>query len=202
MAAMGKSHAAGGLRIHACRHRAYRRPSASSRGPGCPGPLSQNRTSPVHIPLFGTAGFLLADFHHCRPVYDLALSQHQAWLLLCRGDDLPVPPLFGQRHQPAFGEMRVAQSSVDSRIVATTCVVAFSCKGRGACPSRSARRMCGSAAHLVDHVQPDIAVRQWVLTAPHEVRRVLALGPAALTACGRIFVEEASRAWRERRRVS
>jgi hypothetical protein len=32
-----------------------------------------------------------------------------------------------------------------------------------------------------------------VLTAPHEVRRVLALRPDALTACGRLFVEEIAR---------
>jgi hypothetical protein len=47
---------------------------------------------------------------------------------------------------------------------------------------------------LVDHVLPvDVPVRQWVLTAPHEVRRVLALRPNALTACGRLFVEEIAR---------
>jgi hypothetical protein len=42
--------------------------------------------------------------------------------------------------------------------------------------------MCDSAAHRVDHVLPDVPVRQWVLTAPHEARRVLALRPDALTA--------------------
>jgi hypothetical protein len=46
---------------------------------------------------------------------------------------------------------------------------------------------------LVDHVLPDVAVRQWVLTAPHEVRRVLALRPDALTAAARLFVEEIAR---------
>ena len=80
------------------------------------------------------------------------------------------------------------------RVLCSTCgeeiLVGFSCKCRGACPSCSARRMCGCAAHLVDHVVPDVPVRQWVLTAPHEVRRTLALRPEALTACGRIFVEE------------
>ena len=83
------------------------------------------------------------------------------------------------------------------RVVCPKCrqeiVVAYSCKCRGACPSCSARRMCDAAAHLVDHVLPDVPVRQWVLTAPHEVRRVLALRPDALTAQGRIFVEEIAR---------
>ncbi len=53
--------------------------------------------------------------------------------------------------------------------------------------------MCRTAAHLVDHVLPDVPVRQWVLTAPHEIRRVLALRPAALTAQNRLFVEEIAR---------
>jgi hypothetical protein len=39
-------------------------------------------------------------------------------------------------------------------------------------------------------------MRQWVLTAPFEVRRVMALRPDALSACNRIFVEEIAR-WRK-----
>ena len=36
-------------------------------------------------------------------------------------------------------------------------VVAFSCKGRGFCPSCGARHMAAMEAHLVDHVIPDAA---------------------------------------------
>lgn len=80
------------------------------------------------------------------------------------------------------------------RVACPTCrkeiLVGYSCKCRGACPSCAARRMCGTAAHLLDHVLPaDVPVRQWVLTTPPEVRRVLALRPDALTACGRLFAE-------------
>jgi hypothetical protein len=47
----------------------------------------------------------------------------------------------------------------------------------------------------VDHVLlPDVPVRQWVLTAPNETRRVLALRLDALMVQGRIFVEEIARA--------
>jgi hypothetical protein len=53
-------------------------------------------------------------------------------------------------------------------------LVAFSCKGRGFCPSCGGRRMAERAAHLVDDVLPFVAVRQWVLTFPHRVRYVLA----------------------------
>ena len=91
----------------------------------------------------------------------------------------------------AHGFLRVACPRCRQEIV-----VAYSCKCRGACPSCSARRMCGTGAHLVDHVLPDTAMRQWVLTAPFEVRRVMALRAEALSACNRIFVEEIAR-WRK-----
>ncbi|MDD5308977.1 MAG: transposase zinc-binding domain-containing protein [Deltaproteobacteria bacterium] len=53
--------------------------------------------------------------------------------------------------------------------------VAFSCKGRGFCPSCTGRRMSETAARLVDDVFPRGApVRQWVLSLPIEVRYRLA----------------------------
>lgn len=60
-------------------------------------------------------------------------------------------------------------------------LVAFSCKRRGFCPSCCARRMIESAAHLVDHVFPEVAVRQWVLTFPFPLRFLLAAQPEVLT---------------------
>lgn len=72
-------------------------------------------------------------------------------------------------------------------------VVAFSCKGRGFCPSCGARRMAATAAHLVDYVIPDAApVRQWVLSLPYRVRFVCAYDPAALAAVRRILVRAVS----------
>jgi hypothetical protein len=53
-------------------------------------------------------------------------------------------------------------------------LVAFSCKGRGFCPSCCGRRMCALAAHLVDGVFGDLPVRQWVLTLPYRLRYALA----------------------------
>ncbi|MCP4603721.1 MAG: transposase [Proteobacteria bacterium] len=53
--------------------------------------------------------------------------------------------------------------------------VAFSCKGRGFCPSCTGRRMADTAARLVDDVFPaDVPVRQWVLSLPIEIRYRLA----------------------------
>ena len=72
-------------------------------------------------------------------------------------------------------------------------VVAFSCKGRGFCPSCGGRRMAATAAHLVDHVIPDAApVRQWVLSLPYRVRFVCAHDPAAFAAVRRILVRAVS----------
>jgi hypothetical protein len=61
-------------------------------------------------------------------------------------------------------------------------LVAFSCKGRGLCPSCNARRMAETAAHLVDHVIPPLPVRQWVLSVPKRLRWYLEREPQAVTA--------------------
>jgi hypothetical protein len=53
-------------------------------------------------------------------------------------------------------------------------LVAFSCKGRGFCPSCGGRRMTERAAHLVDHVFPCVPIRQWVLSLPYRMRYMLA----------------------------
>ena len=59
-------------------------------------------------------------------------------------------------------------------------LVAFSCKRRGFCPTCGARRMVESAAHLVDHVFPEVAVRQRRLSRHGGLR---ARSQEALPAC-------------------
>ena len=61
-------------------------------------------------------------------------------------------------------------------------LVAFSCKGRGACPSCNAKRMAETAAHLVDHVIPHVPVRQWVLSVPKRLRPFLHHRPRTASA--------------------
>jgi hypothetical protein len=68
--------------------------------------------------------------------------------LLCRG----------------FGRLR-CEASHESHLVA------FSCKGRGFCPSCLGRRMASTAANLIEHVLPPAPLRQWVLTVPFAWRR-------------------------------
>lgn len=53
-------------------------------------------------------------------------------------------------------------------------LVAFSCKGRGLCPSCTGRRMATLAAHLTDAVLGGLPVRQWVLSLPYRLRYSLA----------------------------
>ena len=52
-------------------------------------------------------------------------------------------------------------------------LVAFSCKGRGVCPSCNAKRAHVTAVHLVEQVLPHVSYRQWTLSFPHRVRWVL-----------------------------
>ena len=56
-------------------------------------------------------------------------------------------------------------------------LVAFSCKRRGFCPSCGARRMVDSAALLTDEVLPRVALRQWVLSVPFQLRFLFASYP-------------------------
>ncbi len=67
-------------------------------------------------------------------------------------------------------------------------LVAFSCKGRGVCPSCNARRMVETAAHLVDQVLPPLPVRQWVLSVPKRIRPFLRHNPAIAGAVLHIFL--------------
>jgi len=79
-------------------------------------------------------------------------------------------------------------------------VVAFSCKGRGFCPSCGGRRMADTAAHLVDRVLPEVPVRQWVLSLPFALRYRLAYDAALTTAVLRVFVRTVFTSLRRRAR--
>lgn len=69
-------------------------------------------------------------------------------------------------------------------------LVAFSCGGRGFCPSCTGRRMAEGAANLVSYVLPrDVALRQFVLTLPFELRARVAYDKQLLGGIGRIFVD-------------
>ena len=72
-------------------------------------------------------------------------------------------------------------------------IVPFSCKGRGFCPSCLGRRMNDEAAHLVDHVFPEVAMRQWVLSFPYKLRFLMAFNQKLTSQALSIFIKEISR---------
>ncbi|MGO9833534.1 MAG: transposase [Polyangiaceae bacterium] len=77
-------------------------------------------------------------------------------------------------------------------------LVAFACQRRTICPSCTGRRMASASAFLVDRVFPDVPVRQYVLTLPYELRKLVAFKADVLTATARIFVESVFASYRTR----
>ena len=67
--------------------------------------------------------------------------------------------------------------------------VAFSCKARAVCPSCFGRRMNECALNLVDHVLPDVPIRQFVLTVPFPLRFPLAFDGKLIGQVVRIFTD-------------
>ncbi len=72
-------------------------------------------------------------------------------------------------------------------------LVARSCKRRGVCPSCDGRRMGDTAARLVDRVLPDVPVRQWVLSFPWALRRLLAYNAKLTSAVLAVFISAVER---------
>ena len=80
-----------------------------------------------------------------------------------------------------------------------TRLVAFSCKGRGFCPSCLGRKMASTAAHLIEDVLPvGMPLRQWVLTVPFAWRKRLGCDGPLLSALTRLFVKTVLAFYRER----
>lgn len=52
-------------------------------------------------------------------------------------------------------------------------LIAFSCKGRGICPSCNQCSMVETAAHLIDCVLPRVPFRQFVISFPRRIRHYL-----------------------------
>jgi hypothetical protein len=76
--------------------------------------------------------------------------------------------------------------------------VAFSCKARAVCPSCVGRRMSEGALNLVNHVLPDVPVRQFVVTMPFPLRFPLAFDGKLLGQVVRIFTDTVA-GWYRRR---
>ncbi|MGH8477269.1 MAG: transposase zinc-binding domain-containing protein [Methylococcales bacterium] len=72
----------------------------------------------------------------------------------------------------------------------------WSCKGRGNCPSCNTERMAEIAAHLVDHVFPQVPVRQSVLSLPKRLRYFLLQEAGLIDPVPGIFLQEGEAALR------
>lgn len=77
-------------------------------------------------------------------------------------------------------------------------LVAFSCKKRGVCPSCGGRRMCDTAAHLVDNIFPKVPVRQWVISFPFNLRYIFAYNKKALSRALAVSIRAIDRYYKKR----
>lgn len=126
------------------------------------------------------------------PLYQ-CLREHVAPFLAEASEADRVVPGFVQRELEAYLDCGILERGC-LRVRCPECgfdrLVAFSCKGRGGiCPSCGARRMAELAAHLCDHVLPEVPFRQWVLSVPHPVRYVLAYDASLMSAVIGLFVQ-------------
>ena len=114
-----------------------------------------------------TASDGTAPYRRRRPertlLYRTVQTHLATWLVLAgEGDGDPIPAHVEREFRRylecgvlahGFARARCGQCGHDF-------LIAFSCKGRGVCPSCNARRMVATAAHLTDHVLPPLPVRQ------------------------------------------
>ena len=129
------------------------------------------------------------------PLYKIVSENLESWLEWREAAERPVP---GHVEEELRGYLECGLLCFGfARALCTGCgqgfVVAFSCKGRGVCPSCNGRHMAQTAAHLADHVIPPVPVRQWVISVPKRLRGMLAHRPNAVAAVTRIFIAEIER---------
>jgi ribosomal protein S27E len=94
------------------------------------------------------------------------------------------------------GDVRYGFVEVKCADCAESRVVAFSCKGRGWCPSCTTRRALETGIHL-ETVLPRVAHRQWTLSVPFSVRFAVVKKPKLLK---RLEVRLVKAVWRWQRR--
>ena len=108
--------------------------------------------------------------------YRTVQSHFETWLALSTGQDDASPPAHVEQAFRRYLECGILAHGF-ARAHCDECghdfLIAFSCKGRGVCPSCNTRRMAETAAHLTDHVFPRLPVRQWVLSVPKRLRYFL-----------------------------
>jgi hypothetical protein len=135
-------------------------------------------------------------------LYEAVQGELETFLARAHARERPVPR-FVERELRAFLRCGIAAFGF-LRVHCDECgldrVVAFSCKGRGFCPSCGGRRMADTAAHLVDRVLPEVPIRQWVLSLPFALRYRLAYDARLTSAVLGLFVRAVFASLRRRAR--
>jgi hypothetical protein len=135
-------------------------------------------------------------------LYNVVQGELETFLARARSRDRPVPRFVERELRGFLGCGILAHGFV--RVHCDGCgldrVVAFSCKGRGFCPSCGGRRMADTAAHLVDRVLPEVPIRQWVLSLPFALRYRLAYDAPLASAVLGLFVRAVFASLRRRAR--
>jgi Transposase zinc-binding domain/Putative transposase len=116
-------------------------------------------------------------------LYQLVEQHYPVFLAVREAAGRPLPGYVQQEFEKYLKCGRLEHGFL--RVRCESChaekLVAFSCKGRGFCPSCGARRMAEGAALLADEVLPPQPLRQWVLSLPFALRFLLATNPKVLT---------------------
>ena len=126
-------------------------------------------------------------------LYRTVQTHFATWLALARDgqDDADAVPGYVEREFRRYldcGILAHGFARARCRQCGHDFLIAFSCKGRGVCPSCNTRRMVETAAHLADHVFPRLPVRQWVLAVPKRLRYFLHRDPDLQGAALRLFL--------------
>ncbi len=121
-------------------------------------------------------------------LYQTIQNELESWLEIRSLEDLPV---FVEKEFRSFLRCGILAYGF-ARAHCSHCgydfLVAFSCKGRGFCPSCNTKRMAETAAYLTDRVFPKVPIRQWVLSFPKRIRYFLQHNPVCIVPVLRIFV--------------
>ena len=135
-------------------------------------------------------------------LYGVVQQELETFLARAQSRERPVPR-FVERELRAYLRCGILAHGF-VRVHCDECgldrVVAFSCKGRGFCPSCGGRRMADTAAHLVERVLPEVPVRQWVLSLPVALRYRLAYDARLTSAVLGVFVRAVFASLRRRAR--
>ena len=144
------------------------------------------------------------------PLHKIVSENLESWLACRDRAERPVPA-FVEEELRGYLECGILCFGF-ARALCTGCrqgfVVAFSCKGRGVCPSRLSRArqpwepLAFPSAAWQDGAMdgppclwlaPPVPVRQWVISVPKRLRCFLADRPAAVRALTKIFLAEIER---------